>query len=142
MKVLLATLLMCCSASLVAEEAPLDVETILREAPSPDDYAGDVRCLSLGRIREVKALDDRHVTFKVGRDTYYLVQLAHRCPGLRKNSTVAYETTHSMSICRLDSIRGTFNFGSVRLGPRCSIPRFQKVTREQLALLKEALKKG
>ncbi len=125
-----------------ADEAALDVETILSEAASSEDYVEDARCIQMARIRQVKALDERHVTFQVGRDNYYLVQLPHRCPGLRRNATVAYESTNSMSLCKLDTIRAFFEHGSMRLGPPCSIPGFQAITREQLALIKEALQDG
>lgn len=96
----------------------------------------------MARIRQVKALDERHVTFQVGRDKHYLVQLAHRCPGLRKNATVAYESTNGMSLCQLDTVHAFFELGSMRLGPPCSIPGFQAITREQLALIKAVLKEG
>ena len=147
MKRVLATVLICCwcISAPAADEAPatdeaaLDVETILSERASSEDYVEDTRCISMARIRQVKALDERHVTFQVGRDKYYLVQLPHRCPGLRKNATVAYESTNSMSLCRLDTIHGFFEHGSMRLGPPCSIPGFQAITREQLALIKEVL---
>ena len=120
---------------------PAEVEAIL-SAPAASDYPGEEQCISRHRIREVKVVDDRHVTFKVGREQLYLVQFKHRCPGLRRNDPVVYESLNGMSVCRHDIIRGLlpFGFGDNRLGPPCHIPGFQQITPEQLIALREALK--
>ena len=141
-----AAAFLCLWAGLAfAEEQPAlpaDVEALLSEPSGQSDYAEEERCLPIHRIREVDALDDRHVVFRMSRKKYYLVQLPHRCPGLRRNDPVAYETINGMSVCSLDAIRGTFRFGpgDSRLGPPCSIPGFQEVTVEQLATLREFLR--
>lgn len=123
---------------------PAEVEALLSEPSAPSDYAEEERCLSIHRIREVDALDERHVVFRMSRKTLYLVQLPHRCPGLRRNDPVAYETLNGMSVCTHDAIRGTFRFGpgDSRLGPPCAIPGFQEISVEQLALLRETLRQG
>ena len=125
-------------------EAPLDVEEILSADPESEDYVQSVRCLPVRRIRSATALDDRHIVFRVSRGEQYLVQFARRCPGVRKNDTIAYETTGGMSVCRNDSVRGTYGYGpgSRQLGPRCPIPEFQRITAEQLDLLRETLKQA
>ena len=121
---------------------PAEVEALLSEPSGPSEYAEEERCLSIHRIREVDALDDRHVVFRLSRKALYLVQLPHRCPGLRRNDPVAYESQSGMSVCTHDAIRGTFRYGpgDTRLGPPCSIPGFQEITVEQLALLRESLR--
>lgn len=120
---------------------PAEVEAILSE-PAASDYPGEEQCISRHRIREVKVVDEHHVTFKLGREQLYLVQFKHRCPGLRRNDPVVYESTNSMSVCRHDIIRSLlpFGFGDNRLGPPCHIPGFQQITPEQLVALQEALK--
>lgn len=120
---------------------PAEVEAIL-SAPAASDYPGEEQCIPRHRIREVKVVDDRHVTFKVGREQLYLVQFKHRCPGLRRNDPVVYEPLNGMSVCKHDVIRGLlpFGFGDSRLGPPCHIPGFQQITPEQLVALREALK--
>lgn len=125
-----------------SNEEPLDVEEILSAEPETEDYAKSMRCLQVRRIRSATALDDRHIVFSVSRSEQYLVQLARRCPGIRRNDTLVYETTGGMSVCRNDSVRGTFGFGpgSRQLGPRCRITEFQQITTEQLDLLRETLK--
>lgn len=123
---------------------PAEVEALLSEPSAESDYAEEERCLSIHRIREVEALDDRHVVFRMSRKAFYLVQLPHRCPGLRRNDPVAYETLNGMSVCAHDAIRGTFSYGpgNARLGPPCAIPGFQEITVEQLAMLRESLRPG
>ena len=123
---------------------PAEVEAILSEPSAPSDYVDEERCLPIHRIRDVDALDDRHVLFRMSRKALYLVQLPRRCPGLRRNDPVAYETLNGMSVCSHDAIRGTFRFGSggSRLGPPCAIPGFQAITVEQLAALRAALRQG
>lgn len=126
------------------DEQPLDVEDILSADPEAADYVESVRCLPARRIRSAMALDDRHIVFRVSRNERYLVQLQRRCPGVRKNDTIAYETSNGSSICRQDSIRGMYGFGpgSRQLGPRCMITGFQQITPEQLELLRESLKQA
>ena len=123
---------------------PADVEAIVSAPSASSDYAEEERCLSVHRIREVDALDDRHVVFRMSRKALYLVQLPHRCPGLRRNDPVAYETRGGTSVCALDAIRGTFRYGpgDTRLGPACAIPGFQEITVEQLSVLRESLRQG
>ena len=117
---------------------------MLSQPSDPSDYAAEERCLPIHRIRQVDALDNRHVLFRMSRKTLYLVQLPHRCPGLRRNDPVAYETLNGMSVCTHDAIRGTLGFGpgSSRLGPPCAIPGFQEISVEQLAVLRESLRQG
>lgn len=120
---------------------PPEVEAIL-SAPAAGDYPGEEQCLSRHRIREVKVLDERHVVFKMDRKQLYLVQFQHRCPGLRRNDPVIYESLNSMSVCRHDTMRALtpFGFGDSRAGPPCFIPGFQQISEEQLGMLREALK--
>ncbi|MCY4214785.1 MAG: DUF6491 family protein [Gammaproteobacteria bacterium] len=129
-------------ASAFAEKLPAEVEALLSEPSEPSDYFEEKRCLSTHRIRDVDALDDRHVVFRMNRKALYLVQFPHRCPGLRRNGPVAYETLNGMSVCTHDAIRGTFQYGAgdARLGPPCAIPGFQEITVEQLSLLRESLR--
>ena len=123
-----------------AEEVPLDLETILNSSAEKDDYVEVTRCIPRHKIREVKVLDEKHVTFQVGRDKYYLVQMERRCPGLRRNSTVSFETGGTR-VCTSDRIRSVIDMGLThRLGPACRIPGFQEITREQLVLIRDTLR--
>ena len=127
-----------------AGEEPLDVEEILSAEPESEDYVKSVRCLPTRRIRSATALDGQHIVFRVSRRESYLVRLARRCPGIRRQDTIVYEASGGMSICRNDSVRGTFGYGvgSRQLGPRCPITDFQRITPEQIELLRETLKQA
>lgn len=127
-----------------ADEEPLDVEEILSADPEAEDYVKSVRCLPVRRIRSATALDDKHIVFRVSRNESYLVQLSRRCPGIRRHDPIVYEATGGMSVCRNDSVRGTWGFGpgNRQLGPRCPITEFQRVTPEQLELVRESLKQA
>ena len=124
------------------EELKAQVDALLARDPEREDYVDDERCISTGNIRDVEVLDDRHVTFRVRRNEYYLVQFEHRCPGLRRNRPVMYES-NSSRLCVHDGIRALYErgFGGYDPGMRCSIPGFQSVTREQVDGLKAVLRK-
>ena len=117
------------------------VEEILARDPESDDYIDEDRCIRTNLIRSVDVIDDKHISFRVGRNDYYLVQFERRCPGLRRGKPVMYEA-NTGRLCRLDGIRTLYEtgMGGYRPGMRCSIPEFRSVTKEQLVLLKDALK--
>lgn len=108
---------------------------------STQEYVDAPRCIRTHSIRSSEVIDDKHVVFRTGRDTYYLVQLEHRCPGLERDNPIFYET-NTNRLCALDGIRGSYSsgFGSFQPGMRCGIPGFQSVTKEQIVMLKDALK--
>ncbi len=128
-------------AEAAEESAAQTVEEILARDPDAEDYIDETRCLRANLIRTVDVIDDKHVSFRVGRNDYYLVQFEHRCPGLRRGKPVMYEATAGR-LCKLDGIRTLYEtgLGGYRPGMRCSIPEFRSVTKEQLVLLKDALK--
>ena len=101
-----------------------------------------VDCIPNHRIRSIEVLDDKHVSFRMSRDEYYLVQFKHRCPGLRRNKPVITEPRSSTRFCALDGLRATYEgaLGDLSPGMYCSIPGFQPVTKEQIVLLKDTLR--
>ncbi len=123
------------------ESAAQTVEEILARDPDSEDYVDETRCIRANLIRTVDVIDEKHVSFRVGRNDYYLVQFEHRCPGLRRGKPVMYEPTAGR-LCKLDGIRTLYEtgLGGYRPGMRCAIPEFRSVTKEQLVLLKDALK--
>ncbi len=125
-----------------ADEPGMSVEEILTRDPDEDDYGDTPRCVRTSRIREIDVIDDQHVAFQVSRSEYYLVQFEHRCPGLRRGKPVIYEPSGGNRLCVLDGIRATYDngLGGVTPGMRCAISGFESVTKEQLVLLKDALK--
>lgn len=124
------------------EDASPSVEEILTREPDAEDYAKDERCIQTRRIRRTEVIDEKHIALHMGRDEYYIIQFEHRCPGLRPRQAVIFETSLSNRLCALDGIRATYNtgLGGYSTGPRCSVPGFQPVTKEQVVLLKDTLK--
>jgi hypothetical protein len=118
---------------------PPEIEAILDSQSSYDEMK---KCIPRSRIRTVKVLDEHHVSFQVGREEFYLVQMEARCHGLRRNGTISYETTSSTNLCEWDSIRPLYEFGpgNYQLGSTCRIPGFIPITKEQLSHLQEELK--
>ncbi len=118
----------------------LTLEEILNQDPQKEDYVEERNCISAHRIRNVKVLDEHHVIFNMRRNKRYLVQFKHRCFGLKPNQPVSYEV-NSSQVCKFDSIQGLENFaGRLQAGQRCRISRFQSISEEQVAVLKETLK--
>jgi hypothetical protein len=119
----------------------LSVQDILERDATVGDYTNEVNCLSARRMRGTDVLDSRHVTFKMGRDEYYLVQFKHRCVGLRSNRPVRLNMRNSR-LCKFDSIQGIdpSAMAGMREGLRCSIPGFTQMTKAQVEQLKSTLK--
>jgi hypothetical protein len=118
---------------------PDSVEEILQTPADEEAYGDSPQCLSINRIRDSEVLDGQHVVFRVGRDTYYLVQFKRRCPLLDRNDTIMY-TVRTSRLCVLDSIRSVEGaaYGSPP-GPPCPIPSFRQISEEQLDALRDAL---
>jgi len=118
---------------------PDTVEEILKTPADEEEYGDSPQCLSINRIRDSEVLDGQHVVFRVGRDTYYLVQFKRRCPLLDRNDTIMY-TVRTSRLCVLDSIRSVQGaaYGAPP-GPPCAIPSFRQISKEQLDALREAL---
>ena len=124
-------------------EEELSVEEILTREPDADDYQLEDRCVQTTRIRRTEVLDDKHIALNMGRDEYYIIQFDRRCIGLRRNSPVIFEPTVSTRLCVHDNIRPSydgFGGGGWRPGSPCRVPGFEKVTKEQVVMLKEELK--
>ena len=140
---LLAVLVLCIQPVVFAEEKEPEptVEELLKGDPQAEDYVDEPRCIRSHAIRSTEVLDDKHVAFELSRKKFYLVQFEHRCPGLQRDNPVFYEPSGGR-LCVHDTIRGSYATGvaSFQPGMPCGIPGFQSVTKEQLVLLKDALK--
>ncbi|XOV84769.1 MAG: DUF6491 family protein [bacterium] len=124
-----------------AAEKALSVEEILNRDPTQSDYVDAPRCINTTRIRDMQVIDEQHIVLRVARNEYYLVRFDHRCPGLRRGRPVIYEPGSGSQLCVMDGIRATYDsgLGGISPGMRCSIPGFESVTKEQVALLKDTL---
>ena len=130
-----------------AEETPeaRDLDAIIAEILDVDaveEYDTTESCIPRSRISRTEILNERFVVFHLRGDEKYLVQFQHRCPGLRRNGTMRLET-RSFRICSMDTVQGLYEIGIGRgtWGPSCMIPGFEPVTREQVAIIKEELRR-
>lgn len=133
----LLTLAACAGSS--ANRAP-EIAAALEQLQSREDYARTERCLSTHQYRSVEVLDENHLLFTgTSRDRLWLNKLRSRCPGLRRNDTLAFELRNNR-LCNLDTatVVDRFLFWE-RTGPTCSLGEFQQLTPGQAELLREAL---
>ena len=144
--ILLGCVLAVFGAPAFAQADPVDedtptVEQLLKGEPQADDYVDEPRCIRSHAIRSTEVLDDKHVAFELSRKRFYLVQFERRCPGLQRDNPVFYESSGGR-VCVHDTIRGSYATGvaSFQPGMPCAIPSFTSVTKEELVLLKDALK--
>lgn len=129
------------------EEKPeeRDLDAIIAEILDVDaveEYDTTQNCIARSRISRTEILNERFVVFHLRGDEKYLVQFQHRCPGLRRNGTMRLET-RSFRVCSMDTIQGFYEMGIGRgnWGPSCMIPGFEPVTQEQVAIIKEELRR-
>ena len=123
-----------------------DLDAVIAEILSGDsveDYDSSQDCIARSRISRTEILNERFVVFHLRGDEKYLVQFRRRCPGLRRNGTMRLET-RSFRVCAMDTIQGFYEMGIGRgtWGASCLIPGFEPVTREQVAILKEELRRS
>ena len=142
----LAVAFILCGIVAAADESSQerDVDATIAEilaGPDDADYSETRRCIVSGRIDRTEVLSDRFVVFHLRGGKKYVVQFKRRCPGLRRNGVTRIER-RSSQICANDTIQGRFGIGfdDGAWGPRCTIPKFEPVTEEQITFIEEALK--
>lgn len=128
------------------EVAERDLEAVIAEILNPDaveEYDTAESCITRSRISRTEILNERFVVFHLRGDEKYLIQFKHRCPGLRRNGVMRLET-RSFRVCAMDTIQGSYEMGIGRhtWGPSCMIPGFEPVTGEQVAIIKEELRRS
>ena len=123
-----------------AQTAPT-VDDILSSKTNDGDYAKTQRCIRGDAIMQTRILNDRYIVFETGRSERWLVKLSQTCPGLNPDSKLQFET-RSARLCEWDDVRVLLDngIGYPMPGPRCQLPSFQQVSKEQVDQLREALK--
>jgi len=115
-------------------------EATSESAPADSSDARPVHCLDLVRIKETDILDNRHIVFHMVNGDMYLNTLPHACPGLRKNEPYMLRTSQSR-ICDLDIITMLHPNGwGFMPGASCGLGDYEKVTQEQVEMVKRAAK--
>ena len=126
------------------EERDLDrIIADILNVDAVEEYDTEERCIGRSRISRTEVLNERFVVFHLRGDEKYLVQFQPRCPGLRRNGSIRLET-RSFRVCAMDTIQGFYEMGIGRgtWGPNCMIPGFEPVTGEQVAIIKEELRRS
>ena len=122
-----------------AENQSPTAEELLKRKPKTEDYVEYERCINRRLVRKTEVLDDRHIAFQVSRSEYYLAQFEHRCIGMRRKQPIQIVSRGS-GICEFDRVRPIDDFGGgAMLGAVCSMPKLQKITKEQLVALKDTI---
>lgn len=126
------------SAAMAAEPT---AEEILSGAAAPIDYSRAVKCIAWHKIERAELLNDRYIVFHLSGDELWLAQLRMKCPGVTPSSVLSFEKDTNQ-LCEWDSVRTVTEDGidGVRLGPKCNLPKFEPVSPEQVAMLKQHIR--
>jgi hypothetical protein len=126
-----AALLLAAAAAFGAEEGR---EASEATEPKP------VHCIDLIRIQDSDIIDNRHMLFRMVNGDLYLNTLPHACPGLRKNDPYMLRTSLNR-MCDLDIITVLYTNGwGFTPGASCGLGMFEKVTEEQVEMVRRAAK--
>jgi len=125
-----------------AAEAPPSVDDILAGNTNDGGYAKTQHCLRLDSISRTRILNDRYVVFETGRSERWLAKLPQKCPMLRPDSKLEFDTRDSR-VCQWDEVRVLIETSPGRFptpGPPCQLPEFHQISQQQVDALREALK--
>lgn len=138
--VCLALGLVGCAAAPTADEAKLEIDQILSQPLDEAEYGKPRRCLSTGLYTQVDIVDDQRLIFRGRGDKAWLNQLRTRCVGLRRNDTLLFELRDNR-VCDLDSVSVVDRFLFWRrTGTRCALGKFEPISAEQAAQVKQVLR--
>ena len=143
-------LVLLCGAALsavaeegVAQEQPvaedtLDVEAILQNPLSEDDYRERDNCIYRRSIDDVEVLDENLVLFHGRTGRLWLNQLGTTCHGLDADMIVQLRS-YGGSFCRMDRFRGIPRFATFAITAECRLGDFESVDELQVEALKAAI---
>ena len=117
---------------------PLDVETILGNPLSDEDYRERRNCLPRRAIDDVEILDDRLVLFHGRLGELWLNQLSSQCLGLEPEM-IPELRVYGGSLCSLDRFRGKPRYGTFAITAECRLGRFETVAAEQVEAMRRAI---
>lgn len=111
------------------------IEKILSEPSEPDSYTEERDCMPSSRYRNIEIIDDQRIAFYGPGKQIWLNQLRNRCPGLRPDKPLRFEsrTGRLCNMSRFDVI----DFSGLSFP--CSLGRFSRVSEQQLEALKMVL---
>jgi hypothetical protein len=85
-----------------------------------------VSCIPLSQLRETKVRDDWTIDFVGSGDQVWRNTLTSRCPGLRAENAITYETSLSQ-LCSTDIVYVLETAGGLHRGPACGLGQFVPV---------------
>lgn len=106
----------------------------------PEDPTA-LRCLNLLHVDRTDVIDDENIFFYMRDGTVYRNQLAHRCPGLRREDRFMYKPVGNR-LCDLDTITVLTTLGGgLTSGATCGLGKFHAVPEEEVETLIEILRR-
>ena len=114
-------------------------EEILANPLEDSAYVDDVRCLAVGRYRQVDILNHRVLVFRGRGGRAWINLLPRPCPGLHRHMVLAIETRGSR-ICSRDQFRGMPRIGPEGATGFCSLGTFRPVEADNLDAIRGALR--
>lgn len=111
-------------------------------AEDPVSQDPPMRCVQLTSIQHISILDNRHIVFYMNNGKRYLNTLPYACSGLKMSGTILYRTSLNR-LCDVDIITVLDSVGSEYIpGPSCGLGGFEPITDQEIATLKDQLKKA
>jgi hypothetical protein len=103
-----------------------------RPAPRPAArvVGAPTSCIPLSQIRETRVRDDWTIDFIGSGKRVWRNALTHRCPGLRAQNGITYETSLSQ-LCNTDIVYVLETAGGLHRGPSCGLGQFVPVQVER-----------
>jgi Family of unknown function (DUF6491) len=144
----LAIVALSCAASAVEAASPdepvaADAEAILKGEAAPIDYSQAVKCIPSYKIERTEPISNGYILFHMQGGALWLAQLRVPCPGITPNAHLSFVKDMGR-LCEFDDVRVVYDNGfgnSATFGPRCTLPKFEPVSPEQIEMLKQQLKK-
>ena len=118
-----------------ADDAPLDVETILANPLDEDEYRTSRHCISNRSYEGVEVLDESTLLFR-GRKSIWLNRLSTPCRGLTWDMIPTVES-HGSRVCMHDRFRGRPRTGFPDT-MSCTLGRFELIDEGQVESLRAA----
>jgi hypothetical protein len=99
--------------------------------PAAKPVGAPVNCIPLNQIRETRVRDDWTIDFVASGNRVWRNALTSRCPGLRADNAITYETSLNQ-LCSVDIVYRLQTFGGApQRGPACSLGQFVPVRLEK-----------
>jgi hypothetical protein len=110
--------LAACAPERPAERPPV--------SPAARVVGDPVSCIPLSQLRETRVRDDWTIDFIGAGDRVWRNTLTSRCPGLRINNAITYETSLTQ-LCSTDIVYVLETAGGLHRGPACGLGQFVPV---------------